>query len=83
VYALTRQLTQSYTVQVIPEEAVMQQQSQFDALRRELGQASPEVLSAALSERDQVEPEPELKADVVARLQARLTTTPGDETASD
>ncbi len=83
VYALTRQLTQSYTVQVLPEEAVVQQRTQFDALRRELGQTSPEVLSATLATRDQVEPEPELKADVVARLQARLTTTARDEASSN
>lgn len=82
VYALTRQLTQGYTVQVLPEEAVVQQRLQFDALRRELGQASPEVLNAALAERDQVEPEPQLTADVVARLRARLAATEQDEASS-
>lgn len=83
VYALTQQLTQSYTVQALPEEAVAQQQSQFSALLRELGQTSPEVLNATLATRDRVEPEPELEADVVARLQARLATTARNEASSD
>ena len=83
VYALTQQLTQSYTVQVLTEEAVVQQRTEFDALRRELGQASPEVLSATLAAREQVEPEPELKPDVVARLQTRLAANAQDEASSD
>jgi hypothetical protein len=58
VYALSRQLTQSYTVQAVPEETVAQQQAQFAALLRELGQASPEASSAILAARDHVEPEP-------------------------
>jgi hypothetical protein len=78
VYALTQQLTQSYTVQALPEEAVTQQRTQFAALLHELGQIAPEVLNAALAARDQVEPEPELEADVVARLQARLATAARD-----
>lgn len=83
VYVLTQHLAQSYSVQVLPEESVVQQQTEFEALRRELRQVSPEVLSTTLAERDQVEPEPELQADVVTRLQARLSTTARDETHSD
>ncbi len=83
VYALTRQMTQSYTVQVLPEEAVVQQRTQFDALQNELGQGSSDILSAALAERDRVDPEPELKADVVTRLQARLRATAQDQASSE
>ena len=68
VYALTRQLTQGYTVYTLPEEAIGQQQAQFDTLRRQLGQASPEVLHSTLAARNQAEPEPELTADVVAQF---------------
>ena len=72
VYALSRQLTQNYTVHTVPEEAVAQQQAQFTALLRKLGQASPEAISAVLAARDHVEPEPDLTPDVVAQLRARL-----------
>jgi HicB family len=72
VYALTRQLTQSYTVQRMSEETVAQQKAQFSALLQALGQASPTTLPAALAAREQVEPEPALTPEVVTRLQARL-----------
>ena len=72
VYALTRQLTQSYTVQGLSEETVTQQQFQFSALLQTLGQTSPTTLSAALTAREQVEPELSLTPEVVTRLRARL-----------
>ena len=72
VYALTRQLTQSYAVQGLSEEAVAQQQAQFSALLQALGQAAPTILPEALTAREQVEPEPALKPEVVTRLRARL-----------
>jgi HicB family len=79
VYALSRQLTQSYTVHAVPEEKVSQQQAQFTALLRELGQASPEAIRAVLAARDHVESEPELTPDVVAQLRARLAAPASDE----
>jgi hypothetical protein len=72
VYALTRHLTQSYTVQRLSEETVAQQQAQFSALLQALGQASPTPLPAALAARNQVEPEPALTSEVVTQLRARL-----------
>ncbi len=75
VYALTQQLTQSYTVETCSDAVAVQQQAQFTALLRELGQASPESLSTALATRDPVAPEPELTADVVTRLQTRLASS--------
>jgi hypothetical protein len=83
VYALTRQLTQGYTVEKLPEAAVAQQQAQFDSLLRGLGQASSEILSTVLAAREQVKPEPVLTADVIARLRARLAVTTSDEMSSD
>jgi hypothetical protein len=80
VYALSRQLTQSYMVHAVPEEKVAQQQAQFTALLRELDQASPEVIRAVLAARDQVASEPELTPDAVAQLRARLAATASDET---
>lgn len=83
VYALSRQLTQSYTVHVVPEEAVAQQQTRFTALLRDLGEASPEAVRAVLAAREQVEPEPELTPDTVARLQAQLAATASDPSAEE
>ena len=80
VYALSRQLTQSYMVHAVPEEKVTQQQAQFAALLRELGQASPEAIRAVLAARDHIVSEPELTPDVVAQLRARLVATPSDDT---
>lgn len=83
VYALSRHLTQSYTVQAIPEETVTQQRDQFTALLRELGQASPEAISAVLATRDHVAPEPDLTPDTVVQLRARLAATTADEAPAD
>jgi hypothetical protein len=80
VYALSRQLTQSYMVHAVCEEKVTQQQSQFTALLRELGQASPEAIKAVLAARDHVASEPELTPDVVALLRAHLAATASNET---
>lgn len=80
VYALSRQLTQTYTVHAVPEEMVAQQRAQFTALLRELGQASPEAMKAILAARDDVEAEPELTPDVVAQLRVRLAAHASDET---
>jgi hypothetical protein len=79
VYALSRQLTQSYTVHAVPVETVAQQRAQFTALLRELGQASPEAMKAVLAARDHVEAEPELTPDVVAQLRVRLAAHASDE----
>ncbi len=77
VYTLSRQLTQSYTGHAVPEEMVVaQQQAQFTALLRELGQASPEAIRAILAARDHVEPEPDLTPDIVAQLRSRLVEHP-------
>jgi HicB family len=80
VYALSRQLTQSYMVHAVPEETGAQQQTQCTALLRGLGQASPEGTRAVLAARDHVETEPELTPDVVAQLRARLAALASDET---
>jgi HicB family len=82
VYALSRQLTQSYMVHAVSEEKVTRQQAQFTALLRELGQASPEAIKAVLAARDHVASELELTPDVVARLRARLAATASNETAT-
>jgi HicB family len=75
LYTLTRQLAYSYTVQVVSEEAVAQQQTQLAALLAAMGQADPEALTTALAAREPSAPEPDLTPDVLRRLQARLART--------
>jgi hypothetical protein len=64
----------------VPEEKVAQQQAQFTALLRELGQASPEAIKAVLAARDHAASEPELTPGVVAQLRARLAASASNET---
>jgi hypothetical protein len=83
LYALTRQLAHSYTVHVVSEEAVAQQQEQLSALLAELGQATPALLTAAFAARDRSVPEPDLTPDVRTRLRARLARRSPSETFGD
>ncbi len=74
VYALTRQATLAYAVQAVPEQAAAEQRASFTALLQSLGQASFPEIEAAMSEREMVEPEVELNAQVIASLRERLAT---------
>ena len=72
VYALTRQATLAYTVQAIPEQAVVQQRTSFTALLQSLGQASFDEIEAVMAEWGVVEPDPGLNPEVIMRLRERL-----------
>jgi L-alanine-DL-glutamate epimerase-like enolase superfamily enzyme len=72
VYALTRQATSSDQVQVKSEAEVLQQQEAFQQLKQRLGETSRVEVEAILAQRERVEPEADLRPDVVARLQKRL-----------
>jgi len=76
VYALSRHVAMAYTVTPLPEAAVRQQREAFDTLLASLGRASPEEVQKALSERQAVEPEPDLDPQVVARLRQRIDEPP-------
>jgi HicB family len=68
VYALTRQVSPSYSVQRLSEEDVEQQQRSFNELKQRLGQSSPAQIAEILAERERVEPEAELNPKDVERL---------------
>ena len=72
VYALTRQAALAHAIQVVPQAEVEQQQQSFQALIRQLGQASSAEIEAVLATREQIEPEAELSVDVVAHLKERI-----------
>lgn len=72
IYALTRQVTLSYSIQTASEAEIAHQKQSFTALLEDLKQASPEQLEAVLAEREQVEPEAELDSEIIERLQQRI-----------
>jgi len=72
VYALTRQATLAYTVQVVPEQAVARQRAAFTALLQGLGQASFDEIEAVMAEREVVEPDPGLNPEAIMHLRERL-----------
>lgn len=59
----------SYSVQVTPPVEVGKQQLLFTKLLAELKTASPDEIATFLSERERVEPEPELNPELIARFQ--------------
>ncbi|MEW5988785.1 MAG: hypothetical protein AB1791_19340 [Chloroflexota bacterium] len=63
-------------MQSVPEGTVVQQQAQFVTLLQNLGQATDAEIERALTGREVVEPEPDLPAEVIQRLQTRLTARP-------
>lgn len=72
VYALTRQVSLAYTVQPVPEHVIAQQKASFSALLQSLGTASFDEIELLMSEREEVEPEPELTPEMVQKLQSRI-----------
>jgi hypothetical protein len=52
VYALTRQVTLAYKVQVVPEEERRRQEEQYGALLEQLGEATFSEVEQALKERE-------------------------------
>lgn len=72
VYALTRQTTQAYTVSIVPEAEVKQQQQAFQLLKKKLGQTSSDEIESILATRELVEPEPELSSETIDRLQEKI-----------
>jgi hypothetical protein len=52
VYLLTRQVTSAYTIRPMIESDIVQQEQNFEALLRNLGQVLPTEIDAILAERD-------------------------------
>lgn len=76
VYALTRQVTQAYDVQQVPDNAIREQRAAYTALLQSLGQASFEEIKEVLDEREEVELEAGLNPEVIEKLQNRIATVP-------
>jgi hypothetical protein len=59
-------------VQIIPEEIAAQQEAAYLALRQQWGKASPAQVEELLAKREAVEPEPELRPEVIKKLRQRI-----------
>ena len=75
VYALTRQVTQAYHVQEVPDKAIRQQRAAYIALLQSLGEASFEEIKNVLDEREAVEPEKGLTPEVVEKLRDHIAVS--------
>jgi hypothetical protein len=72
VYALTRQVASTYTIQVLPEESVGRQKVQYEMLLESLGESSIAATKRYLAEREPGEREDGLDEEVVARLKEKI-----------
>ncbi|MEA3351340.1 MAG: toxin-antitoxin system HicB family antitoxin [Chloroflexota bacterium] len=73
VYALTRQVTQAYDVQEVPDKVIRQQRAAYIALLQSLGQASFEEIKEVLDGREEVELEIGLNPEVIEKLQNQIS----------
>ena len=73
VFALTRQVTQDYTVQEVPEKLIRQQRAAYKTLLQSLGQASFEQIQTVLNDRDEGEPEPGLSPATIEKMRERIS----------
>jgi translation elongation factor EF-Tu-like GTPase len=72
VYALTRQVDSAYTVEVISKEEREQQKKNFDNLIMQLRTADKKEIERVLSQREVVQPEPELTSEIINRLKTKI-----------
>ena len=77
VYALTRQVTQTYTVVQVQKEDVERQQANFEALQKGLRKGSPGEIREALDSREAGEADPAMLSDEVRRLRAYVDSALG------
>ncbi len=68
LYLLSKQVDLAYTLHIIPKETVTQQETSYISLHQDWGKASPEQIEALLATREKVDPEPELKPEVIEKL---------------
>ncbi len=75
VYALTRQVTPSFTIQFLPEESVQKQHQHYQELLNSLGKASEKQAVANLAKREMAGSEERVPDEMIARIEAKISTT--------
>ncbi|WP_089938285.1 hypothetical protein [Candidatus Entotheonella palauensis] len=68
LYILSRQVNLAHTLHMISEDDISQQEINYIHLRQQWGKASPKQIEALLATRKEVDPEPELKPEVIEKL---------------
>lgn len=72
VYALTRQVASTYTIQVLPEESISEQKASYEKLLNSLGESSITATKAFLAEREEGDAEDGLTEEIVTRLREKM-----------
>lgn len=72
VYALARQASTAYTIEVMTPEEVTSQRESFNRLLENLGEASEADIDKILDQRELVEPEESLRPETIAKLKALI-----------
>ncbi len=72
VYALTKQVTLTYSIHAVSEEAIREQKHSFTAIQQKRGKVSPSEIEIILDEREKIAPEAELSSEAIDRLQQRI-----------
>ncbi|MBX3059662.1 MAG: toxin-antitoxin system HicB family antitoxin [Anaerolineae bacterium] len=72
VYALTKQVSPVYTVQMVSKENIREQQEQFQEFQKSLGETSKAEAQAWLLEREASRPEEDLTAEIIYRVKAKI-----------
>lgn len=72
VYALTRQVSQNYVVEPVASKIIEQQNTSFQKLLNDLGQATPEEVKLVLDLRETVEPESQLNPETITKLRQKI-----------
>lgn len=75
VYILSRQISEGYTVRVVPNEEADRQKTVFDNLLKMWGKVPPDEADRILDDREPAEPEADLDAEVVRKLKARIASS--------
>lgn len=73
VYALTKQVTQAYTVQAVPQKAIAEQHAAYTTLLQSLGKASLQEVRKILDERETAQPEADLTPNKVEKLRQKIS----------
>jgi len=72
VYALSCQIHNSYTVDVLSEKEIEQQQPAFNQLIKDLGTLEDEEIKAILSQREKVDIDEELSLEIRNKVMSKL-----------
>ena len=78
VYALTRQIASTYTIQPLSEAAIKEQRARYDRLLAGLGQPSLAETKAFLADRETGEHESGLTDEMIARVEAKIAESAGE-----